>query len=172
VDRLIITNLIRARLTDSVELALRQGGGMMIVMHQDPSGQWRETLYSEKHACPDCGISFEPPTPRHFSFNSPYGACPSCSGLGLCLLFDEDLVAPNRELSIAKGAIHAWRRGGRRLIIYYNGLLRALAKHYDFSLGTPFRELPASVQKFCLMVRAMKRLPSVIGRRGAWRQTD
>ena len=170
VDRLIITNLIRARLTDSAELALRQGGGMMIILHQDPNGQWRETLYSEKHACPDCGISFEPPTPRHFSFNSPYGACPSCSGLGIRLLFDEELVVPNRELSIEKGAIHAWRRGGRRLIIYYNGLLRALAKHYDFSLGTPFRELPASVQKILFNGSGNEKIAFGYWRRGAWRK--
>jgi len=170
VDRLIITSLIRSRLTDSAELALRQGGGMMIVLHQDPNGLWRETLYSEKHACPDCGISFEPPTPRHFSFNSPYGACPSCSGLGLRLLFDEELVAPNRALSIEKGAIHAWRRGGRRLIIYYNGLLRALAAHYDFSLSTPFQDLPASVQKILFHGSGDEAITFGYWRRGAWRK--
>jgi len=114
VDRLIITSLIRPRLTDSVELALRHGNGLLIVLHQAPSGQWVETLYAEKQACPDCGLSFEPATPRHFSFNSPYGACPTCAGLGLRLVFDEDLVVPNPDLSIANGAIHAWRRGGRR----------------------------------------------------------
>ncbi|MDP2990554.1 MAG: excinuclease ABC subunit UvrA, partial [Kiritimatiellota bacterium] len=141
-----------------------------IVLHQDPSGQWRETLYSEKLACPDCGISFEPPTPRPFSFNSPYGAGPSCSGLGIRLLFDEELVAPNRELSIEKGAIHAWRRGGRRLIIYYNGLLRALAAHYNFSLGTPFRELPAAVQKILFHGSGDEMITFGYWRRGAWRK--
>jgi excinuclease ABC subunit A len=143
---------------------------MMIVLHQDPNGQWRETLYSEKHACPDCGISFEPPTPRHFSFNSPYGACPACSGLGIRLLFDEELVAPNRELSIEKGAIHAWRRGGRRLIIYYNGVLRALAAHYDFSLSTPFRDLPAAVQKILFNGSGDEAIAFGYWRRGAWRK--
>ncbi len=170
VDRLIVTNLIRSRLTDSTELALRQGNGILIVLHQDTSGQWRETLYSEKHACPDCGISFEPATPRHFSFNNPYGACPACSGLGMRLLFDEDLVVPNRELSIEKGAIHAWRRGGRRLIIYYNGLLRALADHYDFSLGTPFGELPAAIRKILLHGSGDETIPFGYWRRGAWRK--
>lgn len=170
VDRLIITNLIRARLTDSTELALRQGDGLLLVVHQNSSGQWQETLYAEKHACPDCGISFEPPTPRHFSFNSPYGACPTCSGLGLRLLFDEELVVPNRELSIEKGAIHAWRRGGRRLIIYYNGILRALAQHYEFSLGAPFRELPAAVQRILFHGSGDEAITFGYWRRGAWRK--
>ncbi|MDD5483963.1 MAG: excinuclease ABC subunit UvrA, partial [Kiritimatiellae bacterium] len=83
VDRLVITKLIRPRLTDSVELALRHGGGMLIALYQDARGKPQETIFSEKHACPDCGISFEKFTPRHFSFNSPYGACRECSGLGV-----------------------------------------------------------------------------------------
>ncbi len=169
VDRLIITKLIRSRLTDSTELALRQGGGLMIVLHEE-NGQWRETLYSEKHACPDCGISFEKQTPRHFSFNSPYGACPTCSGLGLHLVFDEDLVVPNRELSIEKGAIHAWRRGGRRLIIYYNGLLRALARHYKFDLATPFKDLPERIRRILFYGSGAETLAFGFWRGGAWRQ--
>ncbi|MBI2440140.1 MAG: excinuclease ABC subunit UvrA [Lentisphaerae bacterium] len=170
VDRLIITNLIRTRLTDSTELALRQGASVMIVLHQESDGQWRETLYSEKHACANCGISFEPPTPRHFSFNSPYGACPTCSGIGARLVFDEALVAPNRELGIEKGAIHAWRRGGRRLIIYYNGLLRALATHYGFSLSTPFRDLGAAIQKILFYGSGDEAITFGYWRRGAWRK--
>ncbi len=146
VDRLVITKLIRPRLTDSVELALRIGEGVLTALWQDGGGS-RETLFSEKRSCPGCGLSFETFNPRHFSFNSPYGACPSCSGLGVRLVFDEYLVVPNRELSIEKGAIHAWRRGGRRLIIYYNRVLRSLAKHYDFELSVPFQDLPERVQQ-------------------------
>jgi excinuclease ABC subunit A len=168
-DRLVITNLIRSRLTDSTELTLRQGNGLMIVLHEE-HGQWRETLFSEKHACPDCGLSFQKPTPRHFSFNSPYGACPACLGLGMRLVFDEDLVAPNRELSIEKGAIHAWRRGGRRLIIYYNGLLRALAKHYNFALATPFQDLPERIQQIIFYGSGDETMNFGFWRGGAWRQ--
>lgn len=146
VDRLVITSLIRSRLTDSVETTLRNGDGALTALWQDSSGRWRETLFSEKNSCPACDISFETLLPRDFSFNSPYGACPSCSGLGVRMVFDEDLVVPNRELSIERGAIHAWRRGGRRLIIYYNRLLRAVAKHYNFDLSTPFKDLPKSLQ--------------------------
>ena len=150
VDRLVITNKIRPRLTDSVELTLRHGQGLLIVLQEDRPGAWRETLYSEKNACAECGISFEPFSPRHFSFNSPYGACPDCAGLGTKLVFDEELVLPDRSVSIEDGAIQAWRRGGRRLIIYYRRLLRSLAKHYEFSLSTPFEGLDERIQKILL----------------------
>lgn len=147
VDRLVVNASIKARLAGSIELALKHGDGIITVLHESGSGQWEETLYSEKHACADCGLSFDRLMPRHFSFNSPYGACPVCSGLGVRLVFDEELVIPDPELSIEKGAIHAWRRGGRRLIIYYNGLLRALAAHYGFSLAEPFKSLPENIKK-------------------------
>ncbi len=172
VDRLVITNLIRSRLTDSTELALRHGNGVMLALHQGGSGQWHETLFSEKQACPTCGISFETLTPRHFSFNSPYGACPVCMGLGMRMVFDERLVVPNRDLSIEKGAIHAWRRGGRRLIIYYNGLLRAVAAHYGFSLDTPLKNLPETAQKILLHGSGDEKINFGFWRRGAWRRQE
>ncbi len=170
VDRLVITKLIRARLTDSVELALRHGNGLLIVLHQDTQGKWRETICSEKHSCPDCGISFEQLTPRHFSFNSPYGACPECSGLGVKLVFDEELIVPNAELSIENGAIRPWKRGGRRLIIYYNGLMRALAKHYGFDLSAPFKELPPRIQKIIFYGSGEESINAAFWRHGAYRQ--
>jgi len=151
VDRLITTSRIKPRLTDSVELALKHGGGILLALQQaDAGGAWREELFSEKHACPDCCISFEELTPRHFSFNSHYGACAACAGLGTDMFFDRDLIIQDPSLSITDGAIHAWRRGGRRLIIYYNGLLRALSKHYGFSLDTPFKDLPPETQRVLL----------------------
>ncbi len=150
VDRLILSPQIRSRLTDSTELALKQGGGLMIALLQAESGPAREMLFSEKNACVACGISFEKLTPRFFSFNSPYGACPTCAGLGIHMVFDEALLIPDPDLSIEAGAIPAWRRGGRRLIIYYNGLLRSLARHYDFSLSTPFKDLPGNIRKILL----------------------
>ena len=170
VDRLVITNLIRSRLTDSVELSLRHGAGVMVALHMDARGEWRETIYSEKHACAACGISFEKLTPRHFSFNSPYGACPDCSGLGVKLVFDEDLIVPNPDLSIGGGAIRAWKRGGRRQRIYYNGLLRALAKHYDFDLDTPFKQLPARIQKIVFNGSGGENIPFGFWRHGAYHQ--
>lgn len=173
VDRLIITDRIRSRLTDSVELALKHGGGVMPALTQ-PEGadSWTETLYSEKHACPDCGISFEKLTARHFSFNSPYGACPECSGLGTKLVFDEGLVVPNPALSIEDGAIQAWRRGGRRLILYYKGLLRALSKHYGFSLETPFANLPGKIQRILFEGSGGEEVSFGYWRGGAYRTYD
>jgi excinuclease ABC subunit A len=170
VDRLIITGKIRSRLTDSVELALKQGEGVLIVLSQaEGRDEWSETLYSEKHACVDCGISFEKLTARHFSFNSPYGACPECSGLGTKLVFDEELVVPNTALSLEDGAIHAWRRGGRRLIIYYKGLLKALAKHYGFSVETPFANLPEKIRRVLLQGSGEEEVEFGYWRGGAYR---
>ena len=150
IDRLIVTSRIRSRLTDSVELALKHGNGILNVISQEEGGKDEMILFSEKNACVKCGISFEALVPRSFSFNSPYGACPTCSGLGTQLIMDADLVVPDRTLSIDAGAIKGWRRGGRRLIIYYKKLLRALAKHYKFDLETPFEDLSEKHQNILL----------------------
>ncbi|MCF7818464.1 MAG: excinuclease ABC subunit UvrA, partial [Kiritimatiellales bacterium] len=143
VDRLAITDDIRSRMTDSVELALRQGEGLMTVLTSTDSGDWDERIYSENNACLDCGISFDALQARHFSFNSPYGACPACHGLGTQLIFDEDLVVPDKTLAWEK-SIHPWRYGGHRAIIYYNKLLSAVGESYGIKPGTPFAKLPRS----------------------------
>jgi excinuclease ABC subunit A len=142
-DRLTVNDRARSRLTDSVELTLKHGDGVLLALTQAPGEETPvETFYSEKNACPDCGVRFDPLSPRHFSFNSPYGACPACSGLGTELVFDEELVVPDPSVSLQDGAIRPWRQGGRRLILYYRSLLRALAKHAGFSLEVPFQDLP------------------------------
>ncbi|HNX53783.1 MAG TPA: excinuclease ABC subunit UvrA, partial [Pontiellaceae bacterium] len=162
IDRLVIDPAARSRINDSVELALATGEGLMIAMVEVgtdrrsvrgapggralPENNWEDRLYSEKNACLDCNISFETFTPKHFSFNSPYGACQTCHGLGNLLTFDEELVVPDETLPLEE-AIHPWRRGGRRAIIYYKKLLAAVADHYGVSLNTPFNELPASFKK-------------------------
>lgn len=170
IDRLVITDRIRPRLTDSVETGLKCGKGVIAVMCQIEGQGLDEKLFSEKHCCPDCGISFEELAPRSFSFNSPYGACQVCSGLGSRLVFDEDLVVPNRDISIDAGAIHAWRRGGRRLIIYYKQLLRSVAKHYGFSLETPFDKLSAKEQKILLHGSGDEEMTFGYWRGGAYRE--
>ncbi|MDD4102788.1 MAG: excinuclease ABC subunit UvrA, partial [Kiritimatiellae bacterium] len=109
VDRLIIGNGVRTRLTDSVELALKHGNGLMRTQYQTPDGVTQEELLSERNACEECAISFEELKPRSFSFNSPYGACSVCAGLGAQLVFDEDLVVPDKRLSLSAGAILPWR---------------------------------------------------------------
>ncbi len=150
VDRLIITDRIRTRLTDSIELALRHGEGVLLAIGQEPGGRPFETLHSERNACVHCGISFDKLLARHFSFNSPYGACPTCLGLGTMLVYDEDLIIPDPDLSLDDGAIRPWKGGGRRSAIYYKGLLRAMAKYCKVTMETPFKELSEDVKKVIL----------------------
>jgi len=152
VDRLITGRTTPSRLMDSVETALRAGEGVLVAMVEDPDapGGWREEIMSEHLACPECGISFPELLPRNFSFNSPYGACPTCHGLGSHLVFVPEKVVPDPNLSIRKGAIPLWRRGPRRLIIYYNHLLRSVAAHYGFDLNTPWKDLPERIRHILL----------------------
>ncbi len=141
VDRLVINDSVRSRMTDSVEQTLKAGGSVMRVLQICPDTTTTETLYSEKNACAHCNVSFEALKPRNFSFNAPYGACPDCAGLGSQFVFDEDLVVPDKTAPL-ETAILAWRRGGHRLILYYKYLLRAVAKHYGVALKTPYEKLP------------------------------
>jgi len=150
VDRLVINDKVRSRLADSVETALKQGDGMLMGLVQTGTDQWLETLHSSKNACPSCQISFDTLTPRHFSFNSPYGACTTCLGLGTKEEFDEDLIVSDVSKSLADGAVAPWKRGGRLLIIYYNKLLRAMAAHYDIDMAIPYQELPADFKRILL----------------------
>src|ERR1700722_15676280 len=154
VDRLVIDDKIRVRLSDSVETALRWGEGRLVALHQ-PGGSeqpnvWTETLHSNRNYSPATGQSFEPLTPKHFSFNSPAGACAVCHGLGQKLVFDEGLVVPDPEKSLEQGAVLPWRRGGKRMVVYYKGMLRALASHYKVSLETPYKSLPDDFKKILL----------------------
>ena len=145
VDRLVMDDKIRVRLGDSVETALRWGDGVLLALHQLPSAvpgtEWVETLHSNKMCSPATGKSFDPPTPKHFSFNAPAGACPVCHGLGQKMVFDEHFVVPNSEEPLEK-AIQPWRRSGKRMNIYYKALLRSVAAHSGVSLETPYKDLP------------------------------
>jgi len=147
VDRLAVAPEGRSRLAESVEAGLKLGEGTLVALWETAGGKREERLFSNRNACPDCSISFEPLTARSFSFNSPYGACPTCSGLGTRLVFDPELVVPDPGRSIEDGAIQAWRKGGRRLIIHYRRVLKALAKHYGFDLAVPFKALDARTRK-------------------------
>ncbi len=149
VDRLVVKPEIHTRLQDSVELALRMGESMLIVASRDKKG-WSDNLYSQLYACADCGISLEELEPRIFSFNSPYGACPTCGGLGTRLELDEDLIVSDPSLSLTDGAVEAWRRGGKRMNIYYARKLREFAAHFDFPIHTPYRRIPEKLRE-CLM---------------------
>jgi len=139
IDRLVLPG-DRTRLTDSVELALRTGKGVMSVDFLGETTVSR--TFSELNACVHCGLSFEELKPRSFSFNSPFGACQTCSGLGHLYYFDEELIVPDRTLSLRE-CIHPWRRAGHNAIMYYNALLEQIAKQYKVKLSTPYEKLPA-----------------------------
>ena len=142
IDRIVLKDGVKKRLTDSVESALKVGKGTIKVEFDGASPvQRREQLFSESNACVHCGISFQELEPRIFSFNSPYGACPECDGLGNCLEVDPELVVPDKTKSLSEGAVAAWKRGGRSLIIYLRRLLRQLAEARGFGLDTPFKDL-------------------------------
>ncbi|MBI3331090.1 MAG: excinuclease ABC subunit UvrA, partial [Candidatus Omnitrophica bacterium] len=159
VDRLMRDPDGKGRLTESVETALKVGKGIVIVGTGNAGSAGRgargprrasEQVFSELYACPACGFSFEELSPRLFSFNSPYGACPSCDGLGTKLEIDPDLVVPDRDKSLREGAIEPWKRGGMHMIMYYNRLLREAARFYGASLDVPFRSLDRKVQRALL----------------------
>ncbi|MCQ2379523.1 MAG: hypothetical protein MJ025_01175, partial [Victivallaceae bacterium] len=149
VDRLVTGSVERSRMNDSVETALRAGGGMLTVELLGEGAEKTSVIrFSEKFACPDCGLSFGELEPRSFSFNSPYGACPVCNGLGIEQYMDPLKVVPDTSKSIRNGAIPNWRRGPRHLIMYYNMLLRKLAEQLKMPdmLTTPFCRLPEDVR--------------------------
>jgi excinuclease ABC subunit A len=146
VDRVTIKQENKKRLTDSIETALKVGKGIVIVSRTSGASSVDE-IFSEQFACNTCGISIPEVEPRLFSFNSPFGACPACNGLGIKLEFDPDLVLPDKNKSINEGAIEAWRRGGRGYIMYYRWLIRELSRRLRFSLDTPFNKLPKNIQK-------------------------
>ncbi len=156
VDRLKTGSIDSSRLNDSVEICLKFGHGMVHVMLEDPSleagAQWIEEKISEHLACVECGVSFGELLPRNFSFNSPYGACKRCNGLGSLQVMDPELVVPDPSLSLRKGAIPGWRRGPKRLIMYYNHLLRRISEHYDYPamMRTPFEDLPKKLRDVLL----------------------
>ena len=143
IDRLSIREGIEKRLTDSIENALKLGGGLM---NLDVIGQEKMT-FSQNFACPDCGISIDEIQPRSFSFNNPFGACPDCYGLGYKMEFDVDLMIPDKSLSINEGAIVVlgWQSANDGKS-FTNAILRALCERYGFDLDTPFEKYPKKIQ--------------------------
>jgi excinuclease ABC subunit A len=143
VDRLVVKAKSKRRLADSVETALKMGQGTVLINIKN-----KDLLFSEQFACLNCNISYEEPSPRLFSFNSPYGACPTCDGLGQKMEIDPQLVVPDPTLSINEGAIHPW--GGYDMPNWYRYMLKGLANHYGFKLSTPFNKLPERIQHIIL----------------------
>lgn len=157
VDRLVIekpkeekevkvANPGRSRLAESVESALKLGEGLIIVVDVE---KVKETLYSEHFACPNCRISLPEIQPRNFSFNSPHGACPACTGLGVKLEIDPELVVPNPNLTLAEGAIRPWTRTFHQ-ISYHDALLEAVSEAHNFSISLPYKDLSEKTKKIIM----------------------
>ena len=154
IDRIIVKEGIEGRLTDSLETALKLGESLVIV---NVIGE-NDILFSEKFACPDCGISIGELEPRMFSFNAPYGKCDCCDGLGTLFEIDENLVIPNKKLSIMDGAIASWGDGRLKKESWTLAILKALCKEYNFSLDTPIEELPKEIVDILLYGTKGKKL--------------
>ena len=155
VDRIVIKEGIEGRLSDSIETALKIAEGLVLI---NIIGEKEDTLFSEKFACPDCGISLDELEPRLFSFNSPFGKCDHCDGLGSLYEIDEDLVIPNKELSIMEGAIATWGQGRLKSDSWTYANLVALSEEYKFSLDTPVKELPRKIVDIILYGTKGKKL--------------
>lgn len=157
VDRLVVRQDVERRLTDSIETALQLTEGLMkieVIGERDENGVQKENAvinFSDSFSCPDCGISIDEIEPRSFSFNNPFGACPTCAGLGFKMEFDPDLMIPDQSLSINDGAIVVlgWQscNDGKS---YSNAILKALGKEYGFSLDTPFQDYPQDIKDLLL----------------------
>ena len=157
VDRLVVRQDVERRLTDSIETALQLAEGLMkieVIGERDENGVQKENTiinFSDSFSCPDCGISIDEIEPRSFSFNNPFGACPTCAGLGFKMEFDPDLMIPDQSLSINDGAIVVlgWQscNDGKS---YSNAILKALGKEYGFSLDTPFQDYPQDIKDLLL----------------------
>ena len=143
VDRIIVKDGIEGRLTDSIETSLKMAEGLVLV---NIIGE-EDKLYSEHFACADCGISIDELAPRMFSFNSPFGKCERCDGLGTLMEIDEDLVVPNKDLSIRGGAISTWGDSRMKEESWTYCVLKALMEKYNFDLDTPYKDLPKKVQE-------------------------
>lgn len=164
VDRLIVDSRARVRIADSVETALEWGRGIIKVLHADPqvsihdlmavsnhrTPAWKETVYSTRFYSPGTGKLYEPLSPKHFSYNSPDGACEECQGLGQSLEFDPQLVVSDSSRSIANGAIAPWRRLGKRLVNHYIAAAKTVLEKFNCSIEAPWEKLPEQVQQILL----------------------
>jgi excinuclease ABC subunit A len=167
VDRLILKESVRVRLSDSLETALGLANGVVTITYEQkpdmenvdellaadeiPDPEWKDWLFSATYACPKHPeVSLAELSPRMFSFNSPYGACESCDGLGTILEFDPDLIVPDPSLTLSGGAIDAWRHGGKRMNIFYNRAIRKFCRDYGVSPDEPYADMSAKLRKILM----------------------
>ncbi len=177
VDRLILKDSVRSRLGDSLEVALRLSNGLVVICYEDAADEatepvWRDRIYSAVYACPEHPeVSLEELAPRMFSFNSPYGACKECDGLGTILEFDVELIVPDKSLALCQGAIDAWRHGGKRMNIFYNRLIRRFCRDTGTLASMPYEKIPAAARKKLLYGHGRYEgvIPNLMRR---WKNTD
>ena len=162
IDRLVVEPEIQKRLTESIELALKQASGLIYINKVDTG---EDVLFSEQFACPHCSLSFEEPEPRTFSFNSPYGACPKCDGLGVLTEIDPSLIIPDESLSINQGAIRVL--SGRTEGWLYE-MIASLSRQFDFNLDTPWSKLPQEIQKIVLYGMDGEKVKFIYNRKNAY----
>ncbi len=153
VDRLVIKPGLHARLADSVETALKLGEGTMVIARERLSARgpshdhWEDLVFSELYACPQCNISFEELSPRMFSFNSPYGACEACDGLGTKMEFDPDLIVPDPTLSLENGAVEPWKTFAHRMYTHYNWHVQDVVDRFNVDPAVPFEQLSKDIHR-------------------------
>ena len=150
IDRLKIDLSSRSRLADSLELALKEGDERAFALIEKKEGSYDETFFSQSYSCEKCGSTYPNLTPRHFSWNHPDGACEICDGLGQVLSFREDLIIPDPEISLAKGAIKAWRLGSRKMVNLRKNILKSLSEQMELDLKLPWSQLPEEQKDFLL----------------------
>lgn len=151
VDRLILRDAIRPRLADSIELALSVGEGWVIGSIGAKSDSVRDLIFSNRYSCPKHrSVSLQELSPRMFSFNSPYGACNTCNGLGTVPEFDAELIVPDGDVSLANGAVAAWRHGGKRMNAVYGSLVEEFCRHFAVSPKIRFRNIPEPLTRILL----------------------
>ena len=151
VDRVIIRQGVSSRLADSVKLAIRHGDGLVLATYEeqaeDSENAWHDVLFSTQYACPSCKISYEELEPRTFSFNSPYGACPTCEGLGVRVQFDPDLIMPDPSLSLSDGAVLPWKGASAAAVRKHKALLREFMSSAGFRWNTSLEKLKPKIRK-------------------------
>ena len=149
VDRLVVKDGIHKRLHDSIRTSLKLGEGALIITREN-RGEWDDMVFSELYSCPRCGTGYEELVPRMFSFNSPYGSCKECEGLGITLEFDPELIIPNEELSLSEGAIHVWSNWSSITQGHYDDLLDTFSGKFDVDLKTPIKKLKKKIKDILL----------------------
>ncbi|MFQ5715161.1 MAG: excinuclease ABC subunit UvrA [Candidatus Scalinduaceae bacterium] len=149
VDRLIVKDDIHKRLHDSIRTSLELGEGVLIIA-REKKGKWDDMVFSERYSCPRCGVGYEELAPRMFSFNSPYGSCKECEGLGMTLEFDPELIIPKEELSLSEGAIHAWSNWSSITQGHYSDLLDIFSGKFAVDLKTPIKKLKTKIKDILL----------------------